>query len=63
MSPRLADPEQTEETIAAAKAWNEAQRADILLLTGVRIDAQGDLPKPKPTRTYFLAGYRKAVQR
>ena len=53
----------TDESIAAAKAYNAAERALVERLTGVRIDAQGDLPKPKPTRTYFLAGYHKAVQR
>ena len=57
------DPEQTERSIAAAKAYNAAERELVHRLTGVRIDAQGDLPKPKVPRIYGLAGYRKAGQR
>ena len=57
------DPDQTAASIAAAKAYNAAERALVERLTGVRIDAQGDLPKQIPARKYVLAGYRKAVQR
>ena len=56
------DPDQTAASIAAAKAYNAAERELVHRLTGVRIDAQGDLPKPKPGRKYILAGYRHVAK-